>query len=136
MPRLTTPTYLSHHYQLKALWAEDQCLFAFLSWNDHLDLHRYYLLTLDKTEPELITHRRNVHLGEPSLPHRAGRAYAKLLRGEKSPVKYSVMPDGRRISVRLLMRPQPDVHMLAKVFWQMALDDMKEREGEDQDRAA
>lgn len=137
MPRLTTPTYLSHHHQLKALWATDPRPFADLTWNDQLDLHRYYLLTLDKTEAELIAHRHNVHLGDPSLPQRAGRAYAKLMRGEKAPVGYSVSPSGHRITVRVLAWPEPDVRMLAKIFWQMALEDMKhEDEDADKDEAA
>jgi hypothetical protein len=50
------PTYLFHHHQLKALWTEEPDRFSYLSWNDQLDLHTYYLLTLDKTELELIAH--------------------------------------------------------------------------------
>ncbi|MGJ6122305.1 hypothetical protein QN239_06990 [Mycolicibacterium sp. Y3] len=131
MPRLTTPTYLLQHHQLKALWAEDQRRFVFLTWNDQLALHTYYLFTLDRTEPELIDHHRNVRVGDPSLPQRAGRAYAKLLRGEKSKVGYSVTSTGRRISVRPLMRPEPNLRMLAKTFLNMALDDMKRQDEED-----
>ncbi|MGJ6122316.1 hypothetical protein QN239_07045 [Mycolicibacterium sp. Y3] len=54
--------------------------------------------------------------------------------GEKAPVGYSLSPSGHRITVRALARPEPDVRMLAKIFWQMAVDDMK-RADED-DRAA
>lgn len=134
MSRLTTPTYLSHHHQLKALWAEGQSRFSYLSWNDQLDLHRYYLLTLDKTELKLVAHRRNVHVSDPSLPQRAGRAYARLMRGETAKARYTVMPNGRLISVRPLMQPTPDIELLAKALLQMAMREIEERE--DQDQAA
>ncbi len=134
MPRLTTPTYLFQHHQLKALWAQDQDRYAFLSWNDQLDLRKYYLLTLDKTEVELVAHRRNVHLGDPSLPQRGGRAYALLRRGEKAKVSYGATPSGRFISVRPLMRPAPDLRLLAKAVLWMAIREAKERES--RDRAA
>jgi hypothetical protein len=84
-------------------------------------------VTLDKTELELIVHRRNVHSGDPSLPQRAGRAYARLLRGEKARVGYSVTPSGRFLSVRALMRPEPDARMLARVYLQMAMRDIEEK---------
>jgi hypothetical protein len=132
MPRLTTPTYLFHHHQLKALWAKGSKQFSYLSPNDQLALHKYYLFALDKTELELVAHRRNVHSGDPSLPHRAGRAFAKLMRGERSKVGYSQMPNGRRISVRPLTRPTPDIELLAKALLQMAMREVEEREDKNQ----
>jgi hypothetical protein len=126
MPRLTTPTYLFHYYQLKALWAEDQVRFSYLSPKDQLALHKYYLFALEKTELELVAHRRDVHLGDPSLPQRAGRAYTKLTRGEKAKVGYSVTPSGRAISIRTVVRPTPDAKLLARVYWQMAIRDIEE----------
>lgn len=133
MPRLTTPNYLSRHYQLKVLWAEDQNRFTLLSWNDQINLHRYYLLTLDKTELELVAHRRN-HIGDPSLPQRAGRAYARLMRGEADAGAGTVIPDGRVLTVRVLARPEPDIRLLARTFLEMAKRELRERQ--DQDTAA
>jgi hypothetical protein len=101
---------------------------------DQLALHKYYLLTLDRTELELVAHRRNVQISDPSLPQRAGRAYARLMRGEKAKVGYGVMPNGRVISVRPLVRPQPDVRLPAKAFLYMAKRDIEEQA--ERDRAA
>lgn len=131
MPRLNTPTYLNHHHQLKELWLIDQSAFSYLSPSDQLALHKYFQFASEMTQAELIAHRRNVHALDPSLPHRAGRAYAKLLRGEEAQVPYTEVSDGRRISVRPVMRPEPDLHMLAKACIHMALDDLKRDSRED-----
>jgi hypothetical protein len=134
MPRLNKSTYLQNHHQLKTVWEIDQRPFAYLNSRDQLDLHKYFQFASDKTETELIEHRRNVHKLDLSLPQRAGRAYAKLMRGERAPVKYTRLDNGQQISVRAVMRAEPDFHMLVKVCMEMALNDLK-REEED-DRAA
>jgi hypothetical protein len=132
MPRLNTSTYLHHHYQLKSVWEIDQRPFTYLSQTDQWDLHKYFQFASDKTGAELIEHRRNVHALDPSLPQRAGRAYAKLVRGEQAPVTYSVLPDGHRISIRAVVRPEPDLKLLAKACVWMALKELKHQEEDDQ----
>jgi hypothetical protein len=47
----------------------------------------------------------------PTVP---GRAYAKLQRGEWKRIDYAVTPKGRAITVRSVVKPQPDFHHLAK----------------------
>ena len=126
MPRLNTSTYVHNHHQLTELWLTDQNAFSYLSPSDQLDLHKYFQFASDKTEADLIEHRRSVHMLDPSLPQRAGRAYAKLQRGERAPVEYSVTPDGRRIAIRAVMRLEPDLHLLAKAVWHMALKEVEE----------
>jgi hypothetical protein len=128
MPRLNTPTYLQHHHQLKELWLVHQRVFSYLSPSDQLDLHKYFQFASSKTEAELIEHRRNVHALDPSLPHCAGRACAKLLRGEQAPVPYTDMPDGRKIAVRVVMRPEPDLKLLAKALVLIAEREVKKRQ--------
>jgi hypothetical protein len=128
MPRLNTPTYLPHHHQLKELWLVHQRVFSYLSPSDQLDLHKYFQFASSKTEAELLEHRHNVHALDPSLPQRDGRAYARLLRGERAPGPYSEMPDGRRIAVRVVMRPEPDLKLLAKTLVLMAEREVKKRQ--------
>jgi hypothetical protein len=109
-----------------------QYTFSYLSSTGQLALHKYFQFASDKTETETVEHRHNVHALDSPLPHCAGRAYAKLLRGGRAPAQYSEMPNGRRVPVRAIMRPEPDVQMLAKTFLRMALDELKGRD----DRAA
>lgn len=90
-------------------------------------MHRFYQPASDMTATELIAHRRSVTAADPSLPHRAGRAYAKLSRGEWSRATTRTT-NGRTISVRSVVRPKPDLRLLAKVYIRMAREDMKERE--------
>lgn len=135
MLRLNTSTYLHHHHQLKELWIVDVSAFSYLTFRDQVDLHTYFQFASDKTEAELIEHRRNVRAFDPSLPHRAGRAYAKLQRGERAPATSSAVPGGGRISVRPIVRPEIDLRMLAKALLYTALDQEKRRSDE-KDQAA
>ena len=122
MPRLTTQSYLSRHYQLKQLWTYGQHWFVNLSYKDQIALHTYYLPSVEKSKAELSAHHRNVRIGDPSLPQRAGRAYAKLVRGEvqlRRSTKSAM--DGRQITVRAIARPEPDLRMLSNAAWRIAL---------------
>lgn len=123
MPRLTTHTYLSRHYQLKELWIQNQHRFLNLSYKDQIALHMYCLLSLEKSKAELLEHRRNVEIGDSSLPQRAGRAYARLARGDAW--RGSARQTASGISMRAIARPDPDLRKIAKVSWQMALRDVE-----------
>jgi hypothetical protein len=57
-----------------------------------------------------------------------------LIRGEKSQIGVGVMLNGRMISVRPIVRPEPDLRLLAKVFLYMPKRDLDEHAK--QDRAA
>ncbi|OFJ53378.1 hypothetical protein BEL07_13005 [Mycolicibacterium grossiae] len=109
--------------------------FLYLTFRDQVDLHTYFQFASDKTEAELIEHRRNVHALDRSLPHRAGRAYARLIRGERAPATSSALSDGSRISVRAIVRPEIDFRMLAKALLYTAMDQEKRRSDEE-DQAA
>jgi hypothetical protein len=101
--------------------------YSLLSSSDQWAIHRFYAPTDDIDDKTLRDYRRSVTKIDPSLPQRAGRAYAKLKRGEWSKVDYAVMPNGRAISVRAVVRPKPDAELLARVFWQMAMRDIEEK---------
>jgi hypothetical protein len=45
--------------------------------------------------------------------------------GDRSKVKSTQTSSGRSTSIRTLMRPNPDVRMLATLFIQIAMDEMK-----------
>ncbi|MDN5275652.1 MAG: hypothetical protein JWN33_301 [Candidatus Saccharibacteria bacterium] len=49
-----------------------------LSPTEQWTLHAYYEFTKSLSDAELITHRRRISQSQPSLPHRAGKAVAKL----------------------------------------------------------
>ena len=117
MPRLTPTTYLTQRHQLKTLWISDPQQFSLLSIPDQVALHKFYLLTLDKTDDELLEHRRNFKQLDPSLANKAGKVYAKLMRGEAAPIKHlAKLPHGRYVYVRSVMKPEPDVKLLAKAL--------------------
>jgi hypothetical protein len=82
--------------------------------------------TVELSDEELREHRRSATKADLSLPQRAGRAYAKLSRGEWSKVDHAVTPSGRTIYVLSVVRTQPDVKVLARVFLGMATREVKE----------
>lgn len=49
-----------------------------LSPTEQWALHSYYEFTKHMTDTELLTHRAAVSRTQPSLPHRAGKAFARL----------------------------------------------------------
>jgi len=61
------------------------------------------------TDAESQLHRRLVKQVDSSLPQRAGRAYAKLERGERKQISYAVTPKGRAITIHPVVKPQPDM---------------------------
>jgi hypothetical protein len=91
--------------------------FANLSPNDQWELYRFYRPASDMTDRELIAHRRAVKAADSSLPQRAGWAYARLSRGQQTRVAAETA-NGRVIYVRSVVRPEPDLKMLAKVYMQ------------------
>jgi len=131
MPRLTPTNYLTQHHQLKALWISDPQQFSLLSIPDQVALHKFYLLTLDKTDEELLAHRSNVKQLDPSLVNKAGKVYAKFMRGEIAPIRHRAeLPHGRYAYVRSVMKPEPDVKLLTKALLMLAKEKNKEA-GED-----
>ena len=59
---------------------------------------------------------------DPSLLQRAGRAFAKLERGEWSPVVHAVTRKGRGIAVGVVVKPKPDLEGYAKVILTLAMN--------------
>jgi hypothetical protein len=59
---------------------------SLLTPDEQWDLHTFYAITEDMTDAELQLHRQVVKRVDPSQPQRAGRAFAKLERGEWEPV--------------------------------------------------
>ena len=72
------------------------------------------------TNAELRLHRQVVKRVDPSLPHRGGRAYAKLERGEWKRIYYAVTPKGRAITIHSVVRPQPDLQRLTRAVLRYA----------------
>lgn len=79
MPRLTNQSYLLQHHHLR-----DQFLyvkknnFFLLSANEQWDLFSYFFPHDQGSDELLLEHRASMSAFDRSLPHRAGRAYAKL----------------------------------------------------------
>lgn len=93
-----------------------------LTPNEQWDLHNFYLVTQEMTDAELRVHRRLIKQVDPSLPQRAGRAYAKLQRGDWSqPVTVSVTK-GRTLTVRSVVKPKPDPKLYAWALIQLAME--------------
>jgi hypothetical protein len=93
-----------------------------LTPNEQWDLHNFYVVTQEMTDPELRLHRRLMMDVDPSLPQRAGRAYAKLQRGDWSQAGTVTVTKGRAITVRSVVKPNPDLKKLAGLLLGIAME--------------
>jgi hypothetical protein len=80
--------------------------------------------TIELSDRELRDHRISATTIDPTLPQRAGRAHGKLKRGEWDKVDYAVMPNGRVITIRSVVRPQPNLKLLVRACLDMAKKDV------------
>ncbi|WP_157931080.1 hypothetical protein [Mycobacteroides abscessus] len=100
--------------------------FGYLSAQEQWDLHKYFLLTEHLSDVELLEHRRTITEEKPSLPQRAGRAFSCLEHGTWKKVPPTQLANGRSISVQGIMRPKPDLELLAKAVVLLATAMMEE----------
>lgn len=127
MPRVTYETYRKRHLILRQLWSEYQGLFTLISPLEQWALHEYYLCNEKATEESLLAYYQQIKSTQPSLPHRAGKAYAefgrRILAGrpaQNEPANAPQYKGGKVLAVRSLVRPQPDVDLLVNTLIAMA----------------
>lgn len=99
---------------LRRVWDECNELYGRLSSREQQALHRYFIPMIDATDAELRKHRKDVTAENPSLPHRAGRAYSRMERGERSPRISMPVGKNRYVYVEAVLRPEPDLRLLSK----------------------
>lgn len=131
MPRLTNTEYLIRHDLAHNVWTNNPAYFRYLSPKQQRDLHDYFQITSDASDEQLNDHRQQLVEGDPSLPHRAGRAFLAFLR---PPVEITT-PKKRRSQnsvVRPVLNPEPDIAGLARVL----IDHVMSLREEERDRLA
>lgn len=122
MPRVTYQTYRNRHLILRQLWAEQRGVFTLLSPGQQWVLHDYYLCAQKMTEQTLRKHYNQLKTEQPSLPHRAGKAYAQLDRELMAmrPVPNRPAARGNRrvkaAQMRSLAHPKPDVDLFVRAL--------------------
>lgn len=98
-------------------------------------LHSYYEFTKHLSDTELLAHRAVITLAQPSLPHRAGKVFAKLATFTKRLEAYRVAPHpntrkkGAPHEVRVLSQVNPDID--PKVMAKILIEIARERGRED-----
>ena len=138
MPRLTHDTYCTQHRLVREAWLTDRPAPARLLPNEQWDLHDFFAPVYDFTDDELREYRQKITALDPSLPQRAGRALKKLEAARKgravaAQTRATAKPasDGpkrkakaadRKISVKSLVHPEPNMDRLAKALLEMARD--------------
>ena len=110
MPRLTDRDYLFFRAYLCEVWQARRQASGLISTRDQYYLHRYFRLGVDLTLGEALAHRQQVTHKQPSLPQCAGRA----LRHFADPRPLRAATGSKRIVVYPLLRPEPDIKLLAQ----------------------
>jgi uridine kinase len=122
MSRLTKIHYLKTCHTLAKKWREDKGDYAFYSEQDQRYIHDYFRPSEDLTDEQRLAHRIAITKLHPSLPAKAGRALKKP-KYEPALVVYRRRNGGkqlRAISVRAVIRPQPDAKSFAQAILDMA----------------
>lgn len=132
MTRLPNTTYLIQHHQLKDEWfSESGGAFIMLSPTEQWTLHSYYEFTKSLTDNELLAYRAAISKAQPSLPHRAGKAFTRLRVFSERLVEYRAAPHpnnrkrGVPYEVRVFSQVNPDID--PKAMAKILIEIMKER---------
>lgn len=122
MSRLTNADYLQLHHSLRSLWLDHRSAFGLITNQQQRALHRFFLPAEELSDAELQQYRRDVSMQWPNLPHRAGRAVARLRCIADSADGGTTVKarDGRRLVVHAVLRPEPNVKQLIVVLAQVA----------------
>jgi hypothetical protein len=148
MPHLPDSYYFQHYVALRDEWLRGAFAFTVLTPTEQIAVHNYYEPSLELSDAQLRAHRKRVTLEQPSLPHRAGRAYARIApfldgTGVPTPAATSVVVAGRRkgelrrISVYGEVQPHIDPARIAQILLDAAMEQLRrERAEREQDDAA
>lgn len=136
MPRLSSALYYERYRFLRTAWLEFDSLYTVLLVHQQWELHAYYQPSKQLTQAELLEHRRVITAKQPSLAAKAGKHFDLLYRcfrmayaaaaGDEKKFRNSIsrlsrqrVTDSvgdRRVRVRALARPEPDIKMLARAL--------------------
>jgi hypothetical protein len=103
---------------LSHLWETHRQLFSLLSPTAQLELHRFFLPTVDIEEHELASYRDYITKFEPSLTHKAGKHFKEFTRPRPEVAK--IITRSKQVVVRPIMKPEPDLQKLARAFSKLA----------------
>ena len=138
MPRLTNPDYLEQRHRLMIAWEFRPHLIAELELYEQHALHDFFAMSREMYDDDAIAHRQNMTKLEPSLPHKAGRAYGHFeqivatdreRRAAPAPIESVPMRGAKRskktVRVTALVKPELDIQGLARAIMNLAKEDQK-----------
>jgi len=103
---------------LSYLWETHRQLFSLLSPTAQLELHRFFLPTVDIQEHELASYRDYINKVEPSLAHKVGKHFKEFT--TPRPEVAEIITKSKNLELRPIMKSEPDLHKLARAFEQAA----------------
>lgn len=117
------------------LYRDDDAVFSHLPPQAQHDLYVFFQTTNLGTDQELLEERVGLTTEDPSLPQRAGRAYAAL-DTTKPRRERARVPAGRGgIRIRGVMRPDPDVQQYVRAILRL-VEHQARQDKNDDDQAA
>lgn len=136
MPRLLHPYYRQHYLALRAELLRGGHAFVVLTSAEQIAIHDFYQPSLELTDAQLRELRKRVTKVDPSLPHRAGKAYARIapfigdghppMLGGTSTVRASKRKgELRRTTVWGEVQPHIDPEQLVKILLDAAMEQLR-----------
>jgi len=125
VPRLSPNDYLKAYKHLRYLWLNQSNVYSYLRPTEQWQLHKFFRPSEELSKEELLQHRKDITIKNPSLPHQAGKALKEFDQVMHSKVKargvtglktQAIVRGNRSVQVRSLVRPQIDIPRLARAL--------------------
>lgn len=131
--------YLEQRHRLMIAWEFRPHLIAELELYEQHALHDFFAMSREMYDDDAVTHRQNMTKLEPSLPHKAGRAYGHFEQvvaadRERRAVVQNVVETvpvrgakrlKKTVRVTALVTSELDVQGLARAIMNLAKEDQK-----------
>lgn len=124
------------------MWQRYPSAFAILTPKAQWEVHDFYQPSKELTKEQLLAHRRQISRERPSLPAAAGKHFDILndyFRSDRELPKTEPSLDrsesaqgagNRQVRVRALVRPEPNLKLLASALVDLAIE-LNAKEGGD-----
>lgn len=139
MPRVTQREQYERHLFLRGIWSDvfSQDVFADLSVNEQWKVHAFYRLDEVLVFPAFKEHLKRIKREQPELCHVVGKLYFRLqaafvtAEARRGVPAVPAIPRPKRrlrredVSLRVIVRPKPDIDKLIRAMRMMAAEDAK-----------
>jgi hypothetical protein len=118
--------YITWRNKIAQAWAIDPTPLTYIEPSEQNDLYDYFEFHRTKESEEALSHRATILTRRPELEERALEALdhlARELRAKQAPKATHNRKRGRRITVRSILRSEPDIQLYVRALIELAREE-------------